>query len=88
MKSLPAGADRGGVTVAGAKEIAAENIYRKYLTFQNTSDTAMRVTENGVPATATTGYLIAPGAAANIGTYKAVSVYCSVAGKTYASTEG
>lgn len=87
MSFLEAGYDRGGVTVAGAKDVAAANENRRGLTFQNTSDTEMRLTETGVNATAATGYKVASGQAVNVSTNMRVSVYCAVAGKTYATTE-
>ncbi|HEX8418524.1 MAG TPA: hypothetical protein VF638_00770 [Sphingomonas sp.] len=78
----------GSITTANtAQTVAPLNATRSGMTFQNTSDTAMRLTENGVDATATTGYLIAAGAAVNISTSDKVSVFCTVAGKTFAATE-
>jgi len=87
MGFLEAGTDRGGVTVAGAKDVAAARETRRGLTFQNTSDTEMRLTETGLIASANTGFKIAPGASVNISTNMRVSVYCASAGKTYAATE-
>lgn len=87
--ALPAGTDRSGsVTTGGtAQLIAAVNTSRRGLTFQNTSDTEMRITESGSAATATTGYLVAPGGRVNISTNRAISMFCATAGKTYAATE-
>lgn len=87
MSFLEGGADRGGVTVAGAKDVAAANDIRRGLTFQNTSDTEMRVTETDDDATASTGYLVAAGVSVNISTNMRVSVYCADADKTFAATE-
>lgn len=84
---LPAGADRSSSSAAGAQSIAAANTSRKGLTFQNTSDTEMRVTESGTPASGTTGYQILPGGRFTASTNKAISVYCASAGKTFAATE-
>lgn len=87
MPFLEAGEDRGGVTIAGDTQVAAANDTRRGLTFQNTSDTDMRVTEHGGAATAATGYLIKASQAVNISTNLAVHVYCAAAGKTFAATE-
>jgi hypothetical protein len=84
---LEAGRDRSGITTIGAATVAPANEQRRGLTFQNTSDTEMRLTETDADATAATGYKIAPGQAVNISTNMRVSVYCAVAGKTYAATE-
>lgn len=87
MRFLESGTDRGGVTVVGAKDVAAARETRRGLTFQNTSDTEMRLTETNVTATASTGFKVAAGQAVNISTNMRVSVYCASAGKTYAATE-
>lgn len=86
---LPAGTDRSGSVTAGgtAQLIANTNTNRRGLTFQNTSDTEMRVTENGSAATATTGYLVAPGGRISISTNRAISMFCATTGKTFAATE-
>lgn len=87
--ALPGGTDRSGsVTTGGtAQLIAAVNTARRGLTFQNTSDTEMRITESGSAATATTGYLVAPGGRVNISTNRAISMFCATTGKTFAATE-
>jgi hypothetical protein len=87
MQFLEAGINRGGVTIAGAKDVAAANDSRRGLTFQNTSDTDMWLTETNVNAAVGTGYKVAAGVAVNIATNMRVSVYCASAGKTYAATE-
>lgn len=86
---LPAGADRSGsiATAGTAQDVAAQNTARQGLTFQNTSDTDMRLTENGVTATATTGFLVKPGSGVNVSTNRRISVWCASAGKTFAATE-
>lgn len=87
--ALPAGTDRSGsVTTGGtAQLIAAVNTARRGLTFQNTSDTEMRITESGSAATPTTGYLVTPGGRVNISTNRAISMFCATTGKTFAATE-
>lgn len=89
IASLPAGTDRSGsVTTGGtAKNVAAANTSRRGLDFQNTSDTEMRVTENGTAATAATGYLVAAGGRFSARTNRAISVFCATTGKTFAATE-
>jgi len=86
---LPAGTDRSGsITTGGtAQNVAGANTSRRGLDFQNTSDTEMRVTENGTSATAATGYLVAAGGRFNARTNRAISVFCATTGKTFASTE-
>ncbi|GEM_PF-5675776 len=86
---LPAGTDRSGsVTTGGtAQLIANTNANRRGLTFQNTSDTEMRITENGSAATATNGYQVAPGGRISISTNRAISMFCATTGKTFAATE-
>jgi hypothetical protein len=87
--ALPATTDRSGtITLGGtAQNVAAANASRQALTFQNTSDTEMRVTENGTAATATTGYQVTAGQYLRINSNKAVSVFCATTGKTFAATE-
>ena len=85
--ALPTGTDRSGVTVAGAKNVAALNTARRGLNFQNTSDTEMRVTETGTAATATTGYQVLPAGTFRASSNRAISVFCAVASKTYAASE-
>lgn len=87
--ALPATTDRSGsITLGGtAQNVAALLATRKGLTFQNTSDTEMRVTESGVAATAATGFLVAVGASFHAKSNKAISVFCATTGKTYAATE-
>lgn len=87
--ALPAGTDRSGsINVGGTRQqVAAANANRRGLTFQNTSDTEMRVTENGVNATATTGYQVSAGGRFTASTNRAIDVFCATAGKTYACTE-
>jgi hypothetical protein len=86
---LPATTDRSGsITTGGtAQTVAAANANRIGLTFQNTSDTEMRVTENGTTATAATGYLVAAGQFIRVNSNKAISVFCATTGKTFAATE-
>ena len=84
---LTAGVDRSNTTDAGAKAVAGANASRRGLTLQNTSDTEMRVTENDVVATSSTGYQIAAGGTFKANTTRSISVYCAVAGKTFAATE-
>ena len=86
---LPAGTDRSGsITTGGAAQnVAAANAARRGLDFQNTSDTEMRVTENGTAATATTGYLVAGGGRFSARTNRVISVFCATTGKTFAATE-
>lgn len=84
---LEAGANRGGVTVAGAKDVAAANDSRRGLTFQNTSDVEMWLTETNVDAASGVGYKIKPSEAVNVSTNMRVSVWCGTVGKTYAATE-
>ncbi len=84
---LTAGVDRSGVTVAGAADVAAANANRLELILQNTSDAEMRVTENGVTATATTGFKLLAGLTVKVSTSNRISVYCATAGKTFAATE-
>lgn len=84
---LPNGNPLDGVTVAGNKQLVPANASRRGLTFQNTSDTEMRVTENGTAATSTTGYQLAPGGKFTASTNRAINVYCATAGKAYAATE-
>lgn len=79
---------RGSISVAGvAQDVAPNNPVRRGLTFQNTSDTTMRLTETGEDASDTVGYKVAAGQAVNISTGSRVSVWCSVADKTYEATE-
>lgn len=87
--SLPNGVDRSGsITTGGtAQDVAPANAARQGLTIQNTSDTPMRVTENGADATSATGYLLAAGAALNVSTNKRVSIFCATTGKSFAATE-
>ncbi len=87
--ALPSGTDRSGtITTANtAQDVAPANPTRVGMTFQNTSDTAMRLTESGADATATTGFVIAPGQAVNVSTNKRISVFCATAGKSFAATE-
>lgn len=87
--ALPAGTDRSGAIAAGgvAQDVSAANASRQGLTFQNTSDTVMRLTENGADAAAATGYSVAAGASVNVSTNRRISVFCAVAGKTFAATE-
>lgn len=87
MSSLPSGTSRSGVTVAGAKTLAPFNLIRKALTIQNTSDTDMRIREDGGVASATNGFLIVAGDAVEVATNQNISVWCAVAGKTYEATE-
>jgi len=87
VAALPAGTDRSGVTVVGAIDVAPANSARMGLTIQNTSDTAMRVTENGATATATTGYLLPVGGLFKTSTTRRISLYCATADKTFAATE-
>jgi len=86
---LPAGTDRSGsiTTAATAQTVANANASRTALTFQNTSDTVMRLTESGNAATATTGFLVGAGQGVNVSTNKLVSVYCAAANKTFSATE-
>ncbi len=86
---LPDGTDRSGTitTAATAQQVAPANVTRTALTFQNTSDTAMRLTESGTAATATTGFIVSAGQGVNISTNKSISVYCAAAGKTFSATE-
>ena len=87
--ALPEGTDRSGsITAANvAQDVAPANSNRVGLTFQNTSDTAMRLTESGNDATASNGYLIGAGVSVNVSTNKRVSVFCTLAGKTFSATE-
>jgi uncharacterized protein (DUF2345 family) len=87
--ALPAGTNRSGsITTGGtAQDVAAANTSRIGMTFQNTSDTVMSLTESGVTATATNGYSIAAGQAINISTSNRISVFCATTGKTFAATE-
>jgi len=85
--SLTPGTPRSGVTVAGALTVAPYNLYRRGLTFQNTSDTAMMLREDGGDASSTSGYLISTGDEVAVSTNQLISVWCSVAGKTFAATE-
>ncbi len=71
----------------GAKEIASANPYRRGLMVQNTSELPMRLAEDGSPATAETGYLLAPGAGFHVSTNQAVSIYCAEANQSYAAVE-
>jgi hypothetical protein len=92
VQQLPANGayyDRSGSIAAGgtAQQVAAANPQRVGLTFQNTSDTLMRLTENGTPASATSGYSVAAGVAVNVSTADAVSVFCATTGKTFSATE-
>jgi hypothetical protein len=86
---LVAGTDRSGsITTGGAaQQVAAGNTSRRALDFQNTSDTEMRVTENGTAATATTGYQVLAGGRFSARTNRAISVFCATTGKTFAATE-
>lgn len=84
---LPAGVDRSGVTVVGAKDLAVANIGRRGLSIQNISDTTMVINETGSVATATNGYQVVAGAAVEISTNQRVSVYCASADKAYIATE-
>jgi hypothetical protein len=87
--ALGAGTDRSGSITAGgtAQDVAAANTSRIGMTFQNTSDTVMWLTESGTTATVGTGYQIIAGAAVNISTNKRISVICATIGKTFAATE-
>lgn len=86
---LPAGTDRSGAITTGgtAQNVAAANTSRRGLDFQNTSDTEMRVTENGTAATATTGFQVLAGGTFRARTNRAISVFCATTGKTFAATE-
>lgn len=87
--ALPAGTDRSGsITAANtAQDVAPANPSRVGLTFQNTSDTVMRLAENGSDASASNGYSVAAGASVNVSTNRRISVFCATAGKTFAATE-
>lgn len=87
--ALPAGTDRSGsITAANtSQQVAPANTSRVGLTFQNTSDTNMYLSENGSPASASNGYVIVPNGSVNVSTNKQINVFCTVAGKTFASTE-
>lgn len=87
--ALPAGTDRSGTIATGgaAQNVAAANTARRGFDFQNTSDTEMRVTENGTPATATTGFQVLAGGTFRTRTNRAISVFCATTGKTFAATE-
>lgn len=86
---LPAGTDRSSTIATGgtAQNVAAANTSRRGLDFQNTSDTEMRVTENGVAATATTGFQVLAGGSFRTRTNRIISVFCATTGKTFAATE-
>lgn len=86
---LPAGTDRSGTIATGgtAQNVAAANTARRGPDFQNTSDTEMRVTENGTAATATTGFQVLAGGAFRARTNRAISVFCATTGKAFAATE-
>jgi len=87
--ALPAGTDRSGTITTGgtAQQVAAANPSRVGITFQNTSDTVMYLSENGTAASATNGYQLAAGAPVNVSTNRAISVFCATTGKTFAATE-
>ena len=88
-QTLTPGRDRSGsIAQAGvAQQVAPANDARLAMSFQNTSDTDMRLTESGVAASAANGFLIGPGDLVEIETTRAISVFCASAGKTFASTE-
>jgi hypothetical protein len=86
---LTTGRDRGGsIAVAGAMQVvAAANDGRKRMTFQNTSDADMRLSETDEPASETNGYIVGPREAVEISTNRSVTVWCASAGKTFEATE-
>lgn len=87
--TLPGGTDRSGsiITANTAQDVALANTARVGMTFQNTSDTVMRLTESGTDATAKTGFSVGAGQAVNVSTNKRISVFCATAGKSFAATE-
>lgn len=87
MTYLPSGTALSGVTVAGTKELAEENLRRRGLSFQNTSNAPIRLTEDGTDAAADRGYLVEPGETFIVNTNRRVSIYCNTAGNGYAATE-
>lgn len=86
---LPDGIARSGsITTGGtAQTVAPANPGRHGMTFQNTSDTDMYITEDGTTASASNGYKIGAGIGINISTNKVISVFCVTTGKTFAATE-
>lgn len=88
--ALPAGTDRSGtITTAGtAQVLAPANANRRGLTIQNTSDTAMFVSESGTPASATYGYLLDVSSAPfKVSTNRVIYIWCGAAGRSFAATE-
>ncbi len=85
---LTDGINRSGSITTGSvsQQIAAANSARTGFSFQNTSDTIMYLSEDGEPATLAS-YQIPANGTAEINTYYAVNVLCTVAGKTFAATE-
>lgn len=89
-KPLPAGVGIGGTitTPSVVQTVAGANASRAGLTFQNTSDTNMWISEDGNdPAIGTSGYLVEPSQCVSINTNKIVKLICATGGKTFAATE-
>jgi len=83
------GVSRGGSITAGGtpQTVAAANKSRRGITFQNTSDTDMWLTETGETPAVGTGFKITAGASAEVTTNQIIKVYCVTTGKTFAATE-
>jgi hypothetical protein len=88
-KTLPTGTNRSGTITAGSvsQQIAAAQVNRTSLTFQNISDTVMYVSDSGMAASPTSGYMIIPGMLVETETNNQINVYCITAGKSFIATE-
>lgn len=86
--ALTAGTDRSGTAAGTTFTVAAANTSRRRLDFQNTSDTAMRISEiTATPASAVYGYQVPAGQAFSAATNQTITGYCAATGKTYQATE-
>ncbi len=83
------GVNRGGTITTGgvSQAVAPINRARRGLTFQNTSDTDMWLTETGIVAAVGTGFKLTAGSSADVNTNQAVNVFCITTGKTFGATE-
>lgn len=86
---LPPGTDRSGniTTASTSQQVAAAQANRVRMTFQNTSDTDMYLTDTGITASVTSGYKVRPNVIVEIDTNQAVNVFCAASGKTFVASE-
>lgn len=91
QQTLTAGTDISGTITAGdtSQLVAAANLTRKALDFQNISDTVMWITETlGAAAADTSGcWAVSPGDVWAAGTNRAIYVICATTGKNFTALE-